>query len=310
MRVFVTGVSGYLGSACARRLLADDAVELVAGIDIREPGFSSPRLRFYRRDVREPVEDLLRELAVDTVVHMAYVLPPMHDQKLMEDININGTLNIMRSCREAGVKYLLYTSSTTAYGFHPDNDVPLTEESPLRGHDDFTYSKNKKELELLFQNFIRENPSMTVSILRPCFVVGPGFTNPLARYLRKKFVILPLETRPFQYVHEDDLVDIISLFLRERRGGVYNVAGDGVMPFEDMLRVLGNRLIRLPAGLLLALNSVAWKLRLRFLSEFPSPALNMVRYSWVASNEKLKRETGYRFKYTTRRAFEDFAGRG
>ncbi|MEZ4577969.1 MAG: hypothetical protein R2875_08165 [Desulfobacterales bacterium] len=46
---------------------------------------------------------------------------------------------------------ILYTSSTTAYGFYPDNDQPLTEDSPLRGNDDFTYAKNKKEIEAIFK---------------------------------------------------------------------------------------------------------------------------------------------------------------
>jgi len=43
------------------------------------------------------------------------------------------------------------------------------------------------------------------------------------------------------------------------------------------------------------------------MSEFPSPALNMVRYPWIASNKKLKKELNYKFKYTTKEAFEDFA---
>jgi nucleoside-diphosphate-sugar epimerase len=33
----------------------------------------------------------------------------------------------------------------------------------------------------------------------------------------------------------------------------------------------------------------------------------MLVYPWIASNDKLKRELGYTFKYTTREAFEDFA---
>ena len=62
----------------------------------------------------------------------------------MEDINRSGTRNILDLSARAGVKQVLYTSSTTAYGFYPDNDRPLTEESPLRGNNDFTYAKNKK----------------------------------------------------------------------------------------------------------------------------------------------------------------------
>jgi hypothetical protein len=55
------------------------------------------------------------------------------------------------------------------------------------------------------------------------------------------------------------------------------------------------------------LNNLAWYLRLSFISEFPSPSLNMVRYPWIVSSDKLKRVLGYRYKYTTRETFLDFA---
>jgi hypothetical protein len=55
------------------------------------------------------------------------------------------------------------------------------------------------------------------------------------------------------------------------------------------------------------LNNMAWYLRLSSISEFPNPALNMVRYPWVVSSQKLTAELGYRYKYTTRETFLDFA---
>jgi hypothetical protein len=50
-----------------------------------------------------------------------------------------------------------------------------------------------------------------------------------------------------------------------------------------------------------------WHLRLTFMTEFPSPCLNLIQYPWITSNSKIKKELGYSFKYTTRTAFEDFA---
>jgi hypothetical protein len=55
------------------------------------------------------------------------------------------------------------------------------------------------------------------------------------------------------------------------------------------------------------MNNLMWYLRITFMTEFPSSSLNLIRYPWIASNEKIKRELGYKFKYTTREAFEDFA---
>lgn len=307
--VLITGASGYIAQKLISALSTCPDVRSIIGIDIRQPAGGAQNFHFVKLDVRAPLADLFRQHKIDTVVHTAFVLPPIHDTKLMEDININGTKNVLFASLQAGVKQLLYTSSTTAYGFHPDNLCPLKEDSPLRGNDDLVYSKTKKEIEKIFGELDLPGsyPDTVLTILRACFVVGPAFDNPLARYLRKRFVFLPVRTQPLQYVHEDDLVRAMILLLQKRRGGVYNVAGDGLITFDEMVRLLGNTKIPLPFALMYFLNKIAWGLRLTAISEFPSPTMNMLRYPWWAENDKLKKDLDFRYQYTTQAAFRDYA---
>jgi UDP-glucose 4-epimerase len=305
--VFITGVSGYIGGKIANALNEIDQVDALIGIDIKTPLRAPDKLTFIHHDIRKPIVSFLRRYGIDTIIHAAYVLPPLHDKALMEDINITGTRNVLTGAAEAGVTHLLYTSSATAYGFHPDNPVPLNEEHPLRGNDDFTYSKNKKEIEALMAEFKTAHKNIILTILRPCFVVGPGFDNPLSRHLIKPLVLIATQTAPMQFVHEDDLTRMIILCLKESIGGIYNVAGEGTLMAKEMIRMLGNRLLALPFPLLYAFNQIAWALRLKFLSEFPSPALNMLRYPWIVSPQKFIDATGFKYQFSSRSAFEDFA---
>ena len=305
--IFITGISGYFGEKFLSFFEDKPEVERIVGIDIKPPKTSSDKLEFIRHDVREDVYPLLTKNDIDCVIHAAYVLHPTHHNSAMEDININGTINVLNSCAHAGIKQILDCSSTTAYGFHEDNPEFLTEESELRGNDDFTYSKNKKELELFIKGFKKDNPDILMTIIRPCFVVGPGFDNPLARHLKKKIVCMGTKTAPLQYIHEDDLVEIVYRLLAERIPGTFNLAADGTMTFEEMIRCLGNIPLKLPNRLLFVMNTIFWKMQFSFMTEFPSPCLNMMQYRWIASNEKIKEKLGYTFKYTTKEAFEDFA---
>jgi UDP-glucose 4-epimerase len=305
--VLITGVSGYIGGKIARALVRHKQVATLVGIDIRPPQAPLTGLIFHQHDVRNSMADLFRRHGIDTVIHAAYVLPPIHDRALMEDINIKGTRNVIAACRDTGVDHLLYTSSATAYGFHPDNRIPLTEDSPLRGNDDFTYSKNKKEIEFIFQEMIAEQPSTAITILRPCFVVGPGFANPLANHLKKKVVLCPSPSAPMQFVHEDDLLQVILLCLEKRIKGIFNVAGEGTVTVADMVRRLGNVYCPLPAKVMAPLNHLAWILRMTWLTEFPSPALNLMRHPWIVSSARLIRETGFTYRYDSQEAFADFA---
>ncbi len=305
--IFITGVAGYFGQRLVRLFEEKPEVKRITGIDIKPPEYPSSKLEFIRCDVRDPLDKVFMDRDIDCVIHAAYILPPIHDAGLMEDININGTRNVLTAAARHKARQVLGCSSATAYGFHPDNPAVLTEESPLRGNDDFTYGKNKKEIEIWMKGFERDNPGILLTTVRPCFVVGQGFTNPLARHLRKKICILPLQTAPFQYIHEDDLVEIIYLLLKNEKTGIYNLAADGTMTFVEMLSILGGWPLKLPIWLLWPMNNLMWHLRMTFMTEFPSSTLNLIRYPWIASNAKIKKELGYTFKYTTREAFEDFA---
>ena len=97
------------------------------------------------------------------------------------------------------------------------------------------------------------------------------------------------------------------LLLKNNMTGVYNLTADGTMTFDEMLRILGGWPLKIPVWLLWPMNNLMWHLRMTFMTEFPSACLNMIRYAWIASNAKIKADLGYRFKYTTRGAFEDFA---
>ncbi len=305
--IFITGVSGYFGSKLVSLLDGKAEVERIIGIDIRPPRSLSGKLVFIRHDVRDSLDGILFGRDIDCAIHAAYILDPIHDTALMEDVNINGTKNVLRACAQAGVRHILDCSSTTAYGFHPDNPEILTEDSELRGNEDFTYAKNKREIEGIMEKFRASKPEIRLTVIRPCFVVGPGFNNPLARHLRKKVVIIGRNTAPMQFIHEDDLSEIIYLLLKTGRQGVFNLAADGTMTFEEMIRALSNVPLKIPNRLLYHMNALFWMLRASWITEFPSPCLNLMQYRWTAGNDKIKKELNYTFKYTTREAFDDFA---
>lgn len=305
--ILITGGSGYFGSKLAQRFCAMEGVERVVSLDIKAPAATPEKLLFVRADARQPLDDIFAENGIDTVVHAAWVLPPIHDKGLMEDINLGGTTNVLEASRRAGARRFFYTSSATAYGFHADNQCPLTEDSPLRGNDDFTYSKTKRIVEGLIAEFAARNPAMTVCWARPCFVVGPGFNNPLARHLQKRLAVLPRPSAAMQFVHEDDLTRAIVELLRAGARGPYNVGASGVMTTSEMVRALGGRPLPVPVGLLRPLNALAWALRLGFITEFPSPALKLMQHPWVVDSGKLERELGFAYAHDTRQAFAAFA---
>ena len=303
--VAVTGAAGYLGRRLVARLQEEPTVQKVLGIDLRPMEEPLPKLYFTRHDVTQPLDGLFREHGVEAVVHLAFVLRQGRNREAVHRINVGGTENVLHACRAARVRRIVYFSSTTVYGSHPDNPIPLTEESPTRPPYAFQYAWDKAETEKLLARYAQEVPDARLTVLRGCVVMGPTASNFITRAFFKPILVgIRGADPPLQFLHEADLTDLLVWFLQEGRPGLFNVAGPGEVRYSQMVRMARRPLVWLPAFVAYPLTELTWRLRLQ--NDSPAVGLDFIRYSWVASTEKLRRETGFAFKHTSEEALRSY----
>ena len=305
-RVAVTGAAGYIANSLIQRIELDDAIEQVLAIDLRPPSRQyTSKVVFHQGDVTAPMADLLSEHGIEALVHLAFILSPGHNRQAIRRVNVGGTTNVLNACVQAGVQHILHLSSTTVYGAHPDNPPMLTEESPVRPVSGFQYGEDKARTEVALAQFTREHPTLAATVLRSCPVMGPSTDNFIARAFSKPFLLgVRGHDPPMQLIHEEDLADIMRLCLAQRVSGIYNVAGDEPIPWSEMAGMFGRKLIMLPAPIVYGLTGATWTLRLQ--KDSPACGLDFVRYRWTVSTEKIQRDLGVSFQYSSREALQDY----
>ena len=307
LRIAITGASGYIAGRLISQLQDCGGVSHILATDTRPPGIRfSGKVKFAYWDVAERRPDIFSSHRIDAVLHLAYVLNPARRKANARRVNVAGTDNVLQASRGAGVKHVIYLSSASVYGAHADNPTLLTETDPVRPVEGFQYSQDKVAAESRLLEFARRNPEAIVTILRACPVIGPNANNFIANAFKKP--VLPAigsADPPMQFLHEDDLVRALARCLKLRPRGVYNVAGDGIIRWSEMVSMMERPLIRLPAPIWYFLTSAAWRLRLQ--SDSPACGLDFIRHRWTASAEKIKAEIGIEFRHTSRSAWQSYA---
>jgi UDP-glucose 4-epimerase len=277
--------------------------------DVRDvaPEERLPGVAYARADVREPgLGKLLHEHAVDTVVHLAAVVTPGKDssRELEYAIDVLGTRNVLDACLEAGVRQLVYTSSGAAYGYHPDNPVPLRESDPLRGNEEFAYSDHKRLVEEMLARAREEHPELAQLVLRPGAILGERVRNPITDLFERSVVIgVRGSDAPFVLIWDEDVARCIVQGIVERRTGTYNLCGDGSLSLEEIARRLGKPYVALPAPVLEGALRV---LRALGLTRLGPEQVRFLRYRPVLSNERLRSELGFAPAFTSEECFEHY----
>lgn len=286
--VAVTGSSGYLGTRLVERLVADESVARILAFDVRPPLRQHPKVVFDHVDVRAP--GLAARLqGVDCLVHLAFVMTERvgrgGDEAEMRDVNVNGCQNVFKSAGRAGVPRLVYTSSATVYGAHPDNEVPLTEESPLRANLDFSYAAHKLEAEYVLREFVDEFPETHVVVFRPAIVFGPHADNAWSHLLEQPVLFGVAGYRPpLQLVHEEDAARALHWAIATEARGAFNLAADGWLEGDEAHGMAARKVRYLPEPLAFAVAERTWRLG---LSEVPPGYLHYAMHPWVVSAAKL-----------------------
>jgi len=285
----VTGGAGFIGSHLTERLVQlghtvrvlDDfstgrrenlaglerQVELIAG-DIRDP-----------QTVRQAVA------GVEAVLHLAArasVPRSVEHPREANDVNVNGTLNLLLAARDTGVRRFIYSASSSAYGDSPA--LPKAETMPPRPLSPYAASKLAGEhycacfaavygletISLRYFNVFgpRQDPHSPYAAVIPAFV---------SRMLRGQKPIVfgdGEQSRDFCYIENVVRANLLALAAPRLAGEVVNIAcGE---------RVTLNQIIRL----------INQHLGTDIQPEYQAPRPGDVRHS-LASLEQARRVLGY-----------------
>ncbi|HEX6455491.1 MAG TPA: NAD-dependent epimerase/dehydratase family protein [Solirubrobacterales bacterium] len=266
LAVAVTGPTGEIGKPLMAELERRPEVESVLGMARRpfDPAAEGWGKVSYRRgDILDRGALAALFDGADVAVHLAFAIFGSREET--RQVNLQGTRNVFEVAIKSGIKRLVYASSVAAYGFHPENPQPLTEEVPARGSESFYYSRQKAELEELLDELLVDS-EVGAYVFRPCIVAGPRATMlveqtvdavrvgdplPLLRRGVEKVPLvkplLPDPGVPFQLVHHDDVARAMAAAIcGDGPPGAYNLAGEGEVRVRDVAGALGWRWVPVP----------------------------------------------------------------
>ena len=305
-RVLITGGAGFLGTRVAESLVAHPRGGAGGGGRCRSPQPPIEGVVVEACDVTTAggLTPLLKRHRIDVVVHLAAIVSPGRDHDLEYRVDVEGSRHVLNACVEAGVRRIVVSSSGAAYGYHPDNPAWLEESDPVRGNEEFPYSRHKRLVEEMLAAHRADHPQLEQVVFRIGTILGPTVANQITRlWDGRRLLAIRGSDSPFVFVWIDDVAAAITRAATDGPAGIFNVAGDGALTVHDLARRLGKPLLSVPADVLALALRVGRALR---LTVHGPEQVGFLRYRPVLANDALKRTFGFTPAKTSAEAFEAY----
>ncbi len=315
-RALVTGATGFVGSAVARRLLAEGFIVRV----LARPGSDRRNLVGLEVEVAEgnltDAASLERACAdCDALFHVAadYRLWAPKPEELYQ-ANVEGTRALMQAAKKAGVKRIVYTSSVAVLGI-PKDGTPGNEDTPVTVDDMIGHYKRSK---FLAEEVVREmaRDGLPVVIVNPSTPIGPRDLKPTptGRVVRDAAAgkMPAYVDTGLNLAHVEDVAEGHWLAYQKGVIGQRYVLGGTDMSLREILAMIADIVgrkppkVRLPHGVVLPIAYISETFA-RLTGIPPVATVEEVRMSkklMFFSSEKAKRELGYTQR-PARQALED-----
>ena len=261
MHYLVTGGAGFIGTNLVIRLLKDG--HKVRVLDNFSAGRMEDRIQkdaeYFDGDIRN-LADLQKAMqSIDGVFHLAAVprVPYSIEHPIeTNENNINGTLNVLVAAREAGVKRLVFSSSSSIYGGNDDGSK-LKED--MCGHPLSPYALHKYTGEMYCRLFSELYGFQTVS-LRYFNVYGPlldpngAYALVVGKFLRQRSNNEPMTIcgdgeyyRDYTYVSDVAEANVLAMTSdKVGKGEVFNVGFGKAYSVNKLAKLIGGETVFVP----------------------------------------------------------------
>jgi dihydroflavonol-4-reductase len=316
VKALVTGATGFVGSAVARRLLREGCrVRVLARAGSDRRNLQGLELEVVEGDLTDAASLVRACDGCEALFHVAadYRLWAPEPEQLYQT-NVEGTRALMEAARQAGVARIVYTSSVATLGIpadgRPGDESTEVALSDMVGH----YKRSKFLAEALVQRYADEG--LPVVIVNPSTPVGPRDIKPTptGRIVRDAmWGRLPAYVDTgLNVVHVDDVANGHWLAHQHGVPGQRYILGGSNLSLRELLAEIADIVGRTPPRLRLphaavmpvAYAAEAWA---RLSGRAPIATVEEVRMSrkrMYFSSAKAERELGYAFG-PVRKALED-----
>ena len=250
----ITGATGFLGGAIARRLLAEGDRVIALGRD-RAKLAALAELGAETHALDLSSEDRLPALRAAGLIHCAALSSPWGTRAEFERANITGTRRTIRLATEAEALRFVHISSPSVYFRFADQDG-VTEDMPLPPPvNDYAATKAASE------NLVLAAPGLSPIILRPRGLYGPGDTALLPRLLRaasrRPLPLMRDGMAATDLTYIDDVADAAITALRapSAPSKIYNVSGGEPLAIRQVAERAGEM-----AGVTIRWRKMPWPL--------------------------------------------------
>ncbi len=307
MKVMITGITGFLGTHLAQKLLQENSYELIGTHrDIKKaPLFEKQGIEMRPVDLLKPqtIQNCTKD--ADVVVHLAGLMRFHDPWDLLYDHNVKATQIIAEDALHHGVHHFIYSSSTEAIG--PVTTVPGDETSPYRPT--YDYGKTKQIAELWLKEK-QQSAELPVTILRPTGIYGPGDVYVTLSTVRaiahRKLRVLPGKGDTYiHFTYVDDIAQGIQQTIKKPKqslGETFILASDEYVTFKEMFTIVANLLNvppptrSIPLSLAKAyLSFVQWNNNRRGIDDFVmhTSLIDTMKTNRAYSNAKAKKILGF-----------------
>ena len=340
--ILITGGSGYVGSILVDQFFVRDDVEKIIVLDKDKlPEFleiSSSKLVFIKQNmICDDWQKEIEKYNPDIVIHTAWQIRTLYRrEKKQWEWNVLGSDKVFDFVfKNKNVKKLIHFSTVASYGAYPDNKVDhfFNEDEPFRDSD-FRYAYEKAESEKrLFAKYCqnkKDRNDLQVFVLRPASITGPmgrrkvrfglqsALSGNVGKNLLYRFIAKVLSFAPMtkkwcrQFIHEDDVCDIVELLSFSKVDGnyeVFNICPPGeVVLAKDMAQAVGKKMILIHPWIIRIVFFVIWHLS---LGKIPTSRGGWKSYSYpiAVDGSKIIKLFGYKYKYGPKESFSKIQGR-
>ena len=303
MNVLVTGASGFIG-----RYLVDDLVNhghYVKALT-RQSTLKIKGAKVIFGDITKPEQFLSSLENVEAVFHNAAYAIDYGKKSEIYKINIEGTINVVNACRKMGIKRIIYTSTAGVYGF-PNIGEKITEKADYKPLND--YHKSKLEGEKI----LRKYEDLSISIIRPPLVLGPGGrgTKILLENIKEgKMFFIGNGNQDISLVHPKDVAQCLRLALEnDKKEDTFNVVSF-ICKIKDLFNEIANQMnVKPPTKNVSYSLAYIYALFLETIA-IKEPSLTRFRVKSLGTTrrvscDKAKKELGYKSKFNLQLTVKD-----